>query len=539
VSLLEREMVERPARRSFWELAGPRLVKLYEFVARRPLGRACDALALLSIVGFHRILARRFLHANFSFDEHYFLNEGWSLSKGLVPYRDFQEFKPPMIFVANALGLKLFHLEGMGYRRIFPILSVIGFLTLAIGLLSRRVNRLLVCGVIALMIDHFFDGTLHDSSINSAESLGLDFFMVGCGILLFQTRWERTQQVVGAAFLALAPLSKEPFAFGTLAAWLSFLLLRHFESSRTNAAKRFALFTIAGASGVAATWLVYMLLTRSLGWYIVQLKLTLAYTKNYSYQLNWFPRTMDEGVAAATWKKLEAVYVNAPHLGVFIPLFIAPVVLWGRRWIVGVAALATVAASLYGVSIGNGFAPHYFVIGMAGTFFCIIFGTLALDVYSRQAGDAMRRWVGVSWAMVALVATWTRVSDEWKKYPEYKPPEPPVSQSDVSFVDAHSSPGDRIWTLGDPLLYVYSDRLNALRESIIYDELVQYYAGDTDEQRLSALREELISTRPKLIILGEDSVTYQRKQRFVQSLVNPFVRDFGYVQLNDKFYARP
>ena len=53
----------------------------------------------------------------------------------MVPYRDFQEFKPPMIFIVNALGLKLFGLEGMRYREFFHLLSLAGFVAIAVVIL--------------------------------------------------------------------------------------------------------------------------------------------------------------------------------------------------------------------------------------------------------------------------------------------------------------------------------------------------------------------------------------------------------------------
>jgi hypothetical protein len=531
-------VVEQPAKHFFRELSGR--LRLTGMLARTPAARVCDAATVLWIVVFHRVLAAKFLRAPFGFDERYFLHEGWSLTKGLVPYRDFQDFKPPVIFFVNALGLKLFGLDQMAYRHIFSILSLAGFLAVAIALLSRETNRLFVAALLALMIDHFFDRTFHDSSINSAETLSLDFFMIGCGILLIRTRWERVQQVVGGACLALSPLSKEPLVFASILAWLTILLLHRVESPRPDAAKRFARFTIAGALAVAMTWLVYMLVTHSLRWYIVELKLSIVYTRNYARQLNWFPKAPEGGVAAEYLKRLRTSYFNAAHVGVFIPLFVAPLVLWERRnRPAAIAALVTCAAALYGVTIGSGFAPHYFIMAMPGTFFWAVIGAIALDVYSKGAGVAMSRWIGATWVAIAFMSTQPRFSEEWKKYPDYKPQPPPISSGEVDFVRAHSKPGDRIWNLGDPLLYVYSDRTAARREGIVIDELIQYYPGDTDEQRLAGQREELLANRPKLVVFGQDLVNYQRKQRFMHALVEPFLRDAGYVKLNDRAYARP
>ncbi len=517
--------------------------RLYDLTGRRPLARVLDVVALAFVAHFHRILGTKFHFAQLGFDEHYFVWEGFSMAKGMVPYRDFQEFKPPMIFFVNAMALKLFGLDAMGYRRMFMLLSLLAFLALAVALLSRGVSRWLTCGLAALMINHFFDGGLHDSTINNAESLGLDFFLMGAGVLLVKTSWKRTQQLAGGVLLSLAPLSKEPLAIATAAAWLALLLLDRFEAKDEPSTKRFFKYTVGGVALVLGSWLLYMLLTRSLGWYVFQLKLNIAYTKNYALQLGWFPKDPTEGVWAESWRRLRETYANWGRLGVFVPLFVAAVLLWpGRRKLIGLAALACMAGALYAVTVGKGFAPHYYIMAMTGTFFLAVLGAIAIDGYAQKAGPTLHRWAAFSVVGVAIVALWPRYSDERDKIAAktYKPVDPPVSQAHVALVQAHSSPGDRIWTLGEPLLYVFSDRLSAVREPAVVDELIQYYPGSTDEERVAPEREELIQNRPKLIVFGDDPVPgYGRKQKYIRLLAMPFIKDYGYKQIDEKVYERP
>jgi hypothetical protein len=523
-----------------WSMDASRLVaRLREIVVPNLLARGLDAVTIAFVVAFHRVLSAKTLHAPPGFDERYFLWEGFSVTRGMVPYRDFQEFKPPMIMFVNALGLKLFGLHAMGYRRLFALFSLGAFLAVTIALLSRRTSRLLVGALVALMISHFFFSGFHDSSIDNSESVGLFFFMIGTSILLIKTRWLRTQQVLGAAILALAPMSKEPMAFVTLAAWLCILCLHHFESGRANAAPRFAFFTILGVAGSVGIWFVYMLATHSLGWYVVQLKLSIAYTKNYAYQLGWFPRDPAEGIFAESWRRLRENYVNYARMGPFVPLFVASISLWGRRFVVGCLALAAIIGGLYGVTIGHGFLPHYFVMAMTGTFFAATVGAIALDGYARSSPKGLRWWVGISWVAGVLLALWPQFSEEREKQKSYVSSELPVSPAELAFVRDHSTRDDRIWTLADPLLYVCSDRLNALREGTAVDEILDYYPGDTDEQRLAGHREELIRNPPKLIIVGDDPQSASREQRITRVLVNPFLHDFGYRKVSDRFYVRP
>jgi len=507
--------------------------------ARRQLPRAYDALVLVWLTVFHHVLGLKYRFAQIAYDEHYFLNEGWSVLKGQIPYRDFQEFKPPVIFFVNALGIQLFGLEQLGYRKFLSLLSLASFLIVAAALLSRRVNRLLVAGVLMLMIEHFYDDGLHNNVINDAETLALDFFLLGAGVLLARTKWQRTRLVLGGALLSLSPLSKEPMAFATVAAWLCFLLLERIEAGTWQAAKRFAIFSVAGVAGVVGTWLVYMLATDSLSWYILQLKLNLAYTKNYAYQLRWASRTPEGGALAESVRKLRQSYLDIRHFGPFLPLFVALVAQPKRRWVVGLAALVTFAASLHAVSVGGGFAPRYFIMAMTGTFLCVALGSIALDGYAQHLGRKLAPpLLGAAWLLVALVTTGPRFASEWKKSGKYAAPPIPVAQSDIDFVRRYTSPDDKIWTTDDPLLYVFSDRESAFRGGIVLDEIIEYYPGDTDAERLSVVRQGLEENRPKLVIFGNTQVSPRRKQRYTKALVLPFLRDNGYIRLNDRFYLR-
>lgn len=538
-SLLEDRVGEAPQRQG-GSSAVSALPRRAALAAQSQLPRVYDALAVVWLTVFHHVLGVKYRFAQIAYDEHYFLIEGWSVLKGQVPYRDFQEFKPPVIFFVQALGIQLFGMEGLGYRKFLALLSLAAFLALTVALLSRRINRLLVVAALMLMIDHFYDDGFHNGVINDAETLALDFFMLGTGVLLTRTRWERTQQVLGGVLLALSPLSKEPMAFATVAAWLSLLLLHRTESADKGASRRFALFTTAGVAGVAATWLAYMLATRSLDWYVLQLKLSIAYTKNYAYQLRWASRAPPGGPLAEMARRLTAGYVNAAHLAVFIPFFLSLVTLPARRrLVVAIGALVTFAASLYAVSVGGGFAARYFIMAMSGTFFCVVLGVIALDAFFKPSGRDRSLWVGAACLAMACAMTLQRFGTEWKKYSSYEAPPPPVPQSDIDFVRAHTSPTDKIWTTDDPLLCIYADRENAFRGGIVLDEIIEYYPGNTDEERLSVIREGLIENRPKLVVFGNTMVSARRKKRYTKALVLPFLRDGGYVRLNDRFYQRP
>ena len=103
--------------------------------------RAARMIGLL-VVG-DLILARRQLGAPSGFDETYFVWEGWAVNHHLVPYRDFMEFKPPVVFWMNGLALRLFGASGFGFRWLFILSLVLATVLLFIVLCRRGSDRAL------------------------------------------------------------------------------------------------------------------------------------------------------------------------------------------------------------------------------------------------------------------------------------------------------------------------------------------------------------------------------------------------------------
>jgi hypothetical protein len=492
--------------------------------------RLLDAATLGTIAALHAPLARPFRFATTFFDEEWFLWEGWSMTKGLVPYRDFQETKPPVIFFVNCLAIKLFGLTGGAYRQFFYLMSLVAFLAAASALLSWGTNRLLVIGLSVFMIGHLFDTNMH-SELDDAESVGVCFFLMGTAALLAKTppRFTGPKEVLGGALLSLVPLSKEPLVFPTVAAWACMLVVTHYDGGSVRA---FARRTIGGVLGVVAVWVAYMLATRSLGWYLVEVHLEFAYAKYYATQLGWTRDMPFVPLWLDIAKRSNQAYVNAEHLSPFVPFGMAIVLLWrhpGRRWVVVTAGL-TVFGGLYAATMSHAIIGHYFVMAMTGTFLVGVVGALALG--SRDVEARWARWAGAFVLFAALFQYMPRYQAEADKWSTYKPVPQPVSADLVEFVRNHSSPGDRIFNLGTPSLYVFADRISAVREGPTVDEYITHYPGSTDTERLSGERAQLEEHMPKLVVFGPDPVgTYGRKRRLIESLVMPFIHAHGYVEL--------
>jgi hypothetical protein len=494
--------------------------------------RLADLGAVGAIGAIYAVFSRAFLYGAIGPDEQYFLSEGFALGKGLVPYRDFQEFKPPLVFVLNMLALKLFGLAGMRYRYFFVLLALVAFVVVAVALLSRGVPRLIVVAVEALMLNTFFDSRFHDvGTINSSETAGLCFFLLGVGVLLFKTERVRAQQWIGGALLALAPLGKEPMAVPTLLAWLALGLLHDVESDDPTSWKRFGKTTISGALSIAGVWLCYLLVTRSLGWYLLELHETLIYSADHNEMYGVFPKLPFFASWAECWRRLEDKYVNPPFLAAFVPYFLAALLLWRRRPVAMAAAVvATFAGALYAVTIGHGFFGHYFIMAMAGSFFVGIFGAVAMGSWMPTLDVRWRRWVTLGLSASLLYTLQPRLARDERQWATFHPGPPPVSPRLLDLVARHSSPQDRIWNVGFPAVYVFSDRRTASRIGFVHDSLLHMYPGRTDAERLAPYRAELDVNMPKLVILSEPPAG---REKHMALLVTPFLRDHGYRRITE------
>jgi len=87
------------------------------------------------------------------------------------------------------------------------------------------------------------------------------------------------------------------------------------------------------------------------------------------------------------------------------------------------------------------------------------------------------------------------------------------------------------------MLYVVTDRIGGVRESNFTDEILGYYDGESDEEKLQGLRDQLRRNPPKVVFL--DPAHERRKRRHFKALLGPFLTEGGYRQVNPHLYVRP
>jgi len=244
----------------------------------------------------------------------------------------------------------------------------------------------------------------------------------------------------------------------------------------------------------------------------------------------------DDGFGVA-WAHIRTTFLNENTLGYLAPLAIpGGIFAFQRSFWLFFSMLAATAAGLWASVATTCMWTHYCVMSMAGVLYVLV---VAADSLRWPLAAASRRVrFAVSAAAFVLIAAYT-----WPTLAQYdrahfvrtpwREPQPGL----LAFIAAHTKRSDRIFTTGTPQLYARADRISAVRETNIIDEILPSYAGATDEERLRPLYDQLVRRRPKVVFL--DPENEWRKGRHLRTLVMPFLERFQYKKINDRLYLRP
>jgi hypothetical protein len=348
---------------------------------------------------------------------------------------------------------------------------------------------------------------------------------------------------LGGALLTCCVFSKEPFGACVVATWAACYFAFDGPRSFRVAGVRYVKATAFGAAVVVAGLCLYMIPTGSMKHYIALLNWYRTLFRDplngYCVQLGIFrPSTIWEDVPRYL-AIIEARFLNFRLLGFLSPFFLMAAIFITRRsrWLLA-TSLAAFAGALYAPTISLCFWNHYFVMSQSGTFFLCAMGLLAAAPHFRASSRPMRLWIsGVVATVVALqvgpmysAATPFTVNFDSAVLPETEP-------GIIAYIKAHSAPTDKVFTTGPAGLYVATDRLHAVRLSTGLKEYLPVLPGNTDAEKLRPLYQELVASRPKIVYL--DPEHGDRKERHMNAVYLPFLREFQYVEVKPRLFVRP
>ncbi|MBL8957692.1 MAG: hypothetical protein JNK82_43355 [Myxococcaceae bacterium] len=485
-----------------------------------------------------------FRHAGIGFDEPSFVWGGWSILKGLTPYLEFLEFKPPLIFITHALALWLHGFDGFAFREFFSYFPLGAILAVHCALLSWRVHPLAVLAWSLAVIELFVAPGFHDTALSDTESIGLSYYLYGAACLLWKSKRRALLTGVGTALLVCCVLSKEPFLPCVGLTWVMGFLLHLKDPELKLAPVKYVKVSAIGAAVIVVALCLYMIPTGALVAYVKVLR---GYFKiyrdpqlSYCVVLGRFHPTTPLNDLWVQFQQARREFFNLHILGYLIPLVgLATVGLWRRSKLLLGLALVGFVAALNAVTASNCQWPHYYNMSMSGLFFFIAIGLVAAADELASISAPMR--LAFCFALLAGVGLrmWPRYEAEVASYGRRPMPNPYAEQvpGSLEVIAQVTKPTDTIFTTGVPILYIQANRLNAVRESQWTDEILGVYEGDTDVERLSGVRAQLEKNRPKVMVM--DPAYGPRKQRHFNALFGPYLAEHGYQQVRPYIFVRP
>jgi 4-amino-4-deoxy-L-arabinose transferase-like glycosyltransferase len=500
-------------------------------------------LALLGVFAYFIYLYTRARFVGpISFDEESVVWGGWLMTQGGVPYRDFFEPKPPVIFFANYLGLLLFGFKDSLFRIVPTFLALLSILVFYLALVKRKVVPWLAALLTAQVALWLLGPEFHDSGLNDSETYGLAFTLLGfsfgslSGPLENHARRLPLQILSGICF-GLAIFSKELFLFSVAPAWLL--------AARGRAGRgwdwRQLLFSATGAAAVALALLIYLVSHSAFGPYLDLVGFYRTFAANYCIDIGQFPRVSGLSVVVPSWSIFHRVLYNFGHLAFALALWAALVVVIRRRANSNVAtieiaiALVAVVLGMIAVSIGHCFWAHYFLLGMTGLILLSVMGAEALSGFLAGKGATFSVIVFTGLLVLLLFVGYDPTKEVLKERPGFQhvPWDPLLIQT----IEQHSKPGDYILTTEGPLLYVALNRRSPLGINFFVDEILPYVTAQNRVLQMEILRADLEKHLPKVCYFAP--WLRSRQEKYHELLFDPLLIKHNYTRVNDSIWYLP
>jgi hypothetical protein len=491
-----------------------------------------------------------YIYARFRFfapikpDEEAFIWYGSLIADGLVPYRDFFEPKPPVIFFANAIGLGFFGANGPWFRLVPTAVAIVSLLFFYLAMTKRRVIPWLAALLTAQGGLWLMGADFHDGSLNDTETYGFAFTLLGFSLASLSNSLKDgfgriALQVLGGVSLGLAVLSKELFLFSVIPAWL--MAARRVDLGGWD--WRNLLWSAVGGIGVGLLFVIYLLYHSALIRYFELAKFYKAFAVNYCMDVGRFPRLSGVALLKPSWKMLNEALYNFHQLAFVLALWALglPFLIFKRRVKLmvrlaefGIPVIA-VGLGMLAISAGYCFWRHYFLMGMTGLLLLCMVGLEGISGFLSK-----RSWPVSVLATAALAALFFWVAREPTRQVAAAPTafaSPTWDPIVIETIERHSKPGDYVLSTQEMFLYVALNRRAPLGTQMFLDEVLPYVSVGNPTLSMEALRNDLEKHLPKVCFFG--SWIRSRQQRFHQELFDPLLVKYHYVQVNDRLWYLP
>lgn len=416
---------------------------------------------------------------------------------GEVPYRDFFDHKPPVIYAAYAVFLAL---GGHTPRAIWQGMTCVAAaasLLVYLGFRSRGRPAAAVATAIALFALLAGDALdLGYTAQNNTESLAVAWGAASFALLLMdRTRWRAWSEGLAGAAFAAAVLSKQPAAFWGLPLTVHLACTRGRGDGRVRAViaglGRFGLGFALVVGGCVAYFAWNDAWADFWEW---------VFRRNVHYARPFGAPLLSVDKIAATWDFLADRLRQSPPVACGLTAFVAALAL--RRTWLELVTILWLAASLAASSLGLGVHRHYVVfldLALALSFGVAADWLAGMVPVLRRAPRATLLLAGaISIALYGRTATSLLHSIDADPARARRAAEIRAPYQIAGEIRAAAAAGDRLLGFGDPLDVLFHAGLPLAGPYIYYPSAA--LGPDPDDYM-----RELSAARPRFVYVGPDT----------------------------------
>lgn len=506
-------------------------------------------IAILIGISLVYFLQFRFL----SFDEGVFIWCGQNILNREIPYKDFFEIKPPVIFFTNALGIFLFGLKNYAFKWITFIFICLADVLFFISMRKLHIRKIYTFLIVLTFMYLLFNpihhegrilGALHESTINDTETYGLIFAIIGFSCIHWNVwnnvKYTNLMKFFGGVALALSMLSKEPFVFVAL----PMIIINYaFESKYSSSTRKQHLcMIVAGIGSVFLLLISYLYSNDALACYINIIKQTIIYSKTHAKAHGIFTSGSLLDTLKFDITNLYYGYFGKIRFFTLIPFYLAFFLKW--RWsLFTLLNILGFIANMYAVSLGHCFFNHYYIIGCFSFLSIAVYGAACIkDIPNKKILTILNFFAVLlsCWLFCNILSTaWTKgiFTTPGVFQTTYENCTAPVELKTT--IDKYTNKDDCI-LLVSPNFYYYVDlnRRHAFKFAGFIDELIPIYSGTTNEEKLHLIKLDIEKNLPKLIFI-ENSWLFLRQQKHLNHIVIPLIKEYNYQKIGEGIFVLP
>jgi hypothetical protein len=432
-------------------------------------------------------------------DKEVFTYAGWAMHNGLVPYRDFFDHKPPLIYFVNAAGIFL-----GGRWGIWAIDALLALLTTGLFYRLARRYRMPFPWLLPLLFNLLIRDFLISEAMGLTREYTTFFYLLFFYVLM--SEWRYRNYLLGLLTAVIFFMQQEQ-----VFAVLPFLLYVLGRSSRTPVIRRL-LFLALGATSVILPLVLYFAAHHALAafWqdaFLFNMKVYTTQAKSFGDHFRTIKRVLDAG-------NYEIPFLTALAFGV------AALVGRSRRKGLILAALAGLLLTMAPEFMGGRYKDQshtvdflYYFLPVSGGICVLLFTVCAFseDVLTKSR---------IAWLpyIILLCSSVLYTALQHATHLPRSTDDPVLRSPEVTWLREHRPANGQLYIFSEneDYLFLYYDLRILSPSPWIYQHIWTWYdRWDADGRILHTIGEDLLAHKTNYVIVDPSPNLFRNPANYV------------------------